>query len=329
VTHASIRWVSVVLVLGPLALTDVAPGQGGPRVNRPGRPRTPCEGSRPRLPDAVTFRLRNRAFAGSEHPDVAVHVPPGFDATRRPGLVLYFHGWQGCVEAALAPADVACADGGPMRPGSNLAAQVDSARINAVVVAIETRPEAQTGEPGELAMPGAPRDLLQELFTERLSEPIGCAIDVDRFDRVVVLAHSGGYQALASVLETGDLPRITEVILLDSLYGAESVFVRWAADDAARFDSRIGAGLRFVDLYTCCGGTVRASRSTAERFKEVFASQGIGEAVYDDDSDHAFDPAALRRAVVFKRVPDEHSDLPRVYVRPLLENAGFARLSGP
>jgi hypothetical protein len=273
--------------------------------------------------------LRSGAFPGSEHADVAVHVPPGFDATRQPGLILYFHGWQGCAEAALASTDVSCADGGTIRRGAGLAAQVDRAAINAVVVAIETRLDMQTGEPGELAMPGAPRSLVQELFVERLSVSLGCAIDPDRFDRIVVMAHSGGYQALASVLETGDLPRITEVILLDALYGGEDIFVRWVADDAARFDPRIRAGLKFVDLYTCCGGTARASRSTLERIRSALGAAGIGQAIYDDDSDRAIDPGGLRRPIVFKRLADEHSDLPRVYVRPLLENAGFASLPAP
>jgi hypothetical protein len=331
VAHTSIlRWAPVALALGPLGLNDLATPQssGGPRLDPSLRPRTACEGNRPRLPDVLTFRLRRSAFP-SQHADVAVHVPQGFDATRRPGLVLYFHGWQGCVEAALAPTDVACTDGGSMRQGGNVAAQVDSARINAVVVAMETREDAQTGEPGELAMPGAPRELLQELFTEKLSGSLGCAIDADRFDRTVVIAHSGGYQALASVLQTGDLPRITEVIMLDALYGGEDVLARWVADDLARFDPRLGAALRLVDLYTCCGGTVRGSRSTLERIREVVGTADIGEPVYYDDSDQAIAPAVLRHPIVFKRVPDEHSDLPRVYVRLLLENAGISRLPGP
>ena len=61
---------------------------------------TACEGLRPPLAQSLLYELRSGAFPGSGRPDVAVHVPPGFDATRRPGVVVYFRGWNGCVQAA-------------------------------------------------------------------------------------------------------------------------------------------------------------------------------------------------------------------------------------
>src|SRR5579863_4685540 len=95
---------------------------------------TACEGGRGALAPILAYHLRAGAFPGSDRPDVAVHVPPGFDATLRPGLVLYFHGWQGCVEAALSATDVACGDDATPRPGADLVAQVDASRINAILV---------------------------------------------------------------------------------------------------------------------------------------------------------------------------------------------------
>jgi len=287
---------------------------------------TACSGRRAPLPDAIMVSLHNGAFPETTHPDVAVHVPPGFDATRRPGLVLYFHGWQGCAAAALSEQDLPCDGAGPLRSASNLARQLDEAEVNAILVAIELRVDAPTGEPGRLAMPAGGRELLRELFAEHLADPLGCALPVDAFDRIVIVAHSGGYQAAASVISQGDLPQVTEVILLDALYGAKEVFARWIADDIARFDARVEARLRFVDLYTCCGGTSELSRSMEREVQEALAEAGLPEEVYADDGDGELDAAALARPVVFKRVPRPHGALPRAYVGRLLEASGFAHI---
>ena len=134
---------------------------------------TACEGARAPLPGALLYELRAGAFPRSGHPDVAVHVPPGFDATRRPGVVVYLHGWNGCVAAALSADEGACREAGPARAGSDLAAQLDAAGVNALLVAIEVRVDERTGEPGGLAMPAGLRDLLRELLGEALAVPSG------------------------------------------------------------------------------------------------------------------------------------------------------------
>jgi hypothetical protein len=264
------------------------------------------------LPPVLSFSLRTAAFPASGHPDVAVHVPPGFDASRAPGIVLYFHGWNGCVGAALADGDTPCTDEGDPHPGAALATQMDQARVNALLIALELRVDAPTGEPGDLAAPGAARAMLREILSERLVEAVGCPIELEAVDRIVVVAHSGGYQAAASVLEFGDVP-VFEVALLDGLYGAEDVFREW-----------LTAGHHFVDVYTCCGGTLARSRAlAADARARAFDFLPAG-GVYDDDGDSELDPGALVHAVVFKRVPSPHGVLAREYVRGIVEGAGFA-----
>jgi hypothetical protein len=318
------RTLCVAVVLSSLGLVDQATEGASARAPA-GKLRTACEGARGPLPGTLAYELRGGAFPGSNRPDVAVHVPPGFDATRRPGLILYLHGWQTCVEAALAPGEVACGDAGSTHPGADLIDQVDGARVNALLVAVEVRADAATGEPGRLAMPGGARSLLRELFVDKLAAPLGCALDPDAVDRILVVAHSGGYQAAAAILRSGDLPRVTEVVLLDALYGGQDIFARWIADDSERFDSRAAEGLRFVDLYTCCGGTVGPSRALLGKTLDIL---GVASVRADDrDSDPTGED--LMAHMLFKRVPESHADLPRVYVRALLENAGFARVSTP
>jgi hypothetical protein len=314
---------SLAVGLAAIAPHDT-PLAGRSTRGRASAPETACEGARGALPAMLPYSLRAGAFPGSGHPDVAVHVPPGFDATSRPGLILYFHGWEGCVASTFAADDEVCSDGGPPRAGSDLAAQVDAAGVNALLVAVELRADMATGEPGALAMPGGLRDLLRELFAGDLRDALGCTLDVDALDRVVVVAHSGGYQAAASVVELGDVPRITEVDLLDALYGADDVFLRWIETQRSRFDPRGVDGLRFVDLFTCCGGTADGSRALAARTGGALHAAGLAGALFVDDGESALDPIQLTHPVVFKRVPDPHGALPRAYLGALARAAGFA-----
>jgi pimeloyl-ACP methyl ester carboxylesterase len=295
---------------------SVAAARGATSALQP--PRTACEGNRGPLPNVLAFALRAGAFPGSGNPDVAVHVPRGFDATRRPGLVLYFHGWNGCVATALGEEDAPCIEGGDVRPASRLAAQIDEARVNALLVAVELSIDQTTGDPGQLAMPGDLRDLLRELFSEHLAETLGCTLDTEQLDRVVVVAHSGGYQAAADALRYGQVLQIGELDLLDALYGADDVFSEWARDAAATLD----VPRRFVDLYTTGGGTLDRSRALAAIARG--AAGAYADRVYDDDRNAELAEGNLARPVVFKRVKQGHSELPEAYLGVLLRAAGFA-----
>ncbi|HZU83227.1 MAG TPA: hypothetical protein VE987_09935 [Polyangiaceae bacterium] len=323
-TRAPLRLLGAVL-----ACAVAAGGADSAADARPGTRRArACEGRREPLPATLTYRLRWAAFAEDAGASVAVHVPPGFDATRRPGLVVYFHGWQGCVGASLADEEAPCTEGGDPRPGAALARQLDESGANALLVAVELRVDLPTGEPGRLAMPGTLRLLLHELFAEHLSGALGCELQVDGLERVVVMAHSGGYQAAASALQFGDLPQVSEVDLLDALYGADDVFARWLRQGVARFDPRAAGARRFVNLYTCCGGTVERSRAMAAAARAAAAAAGWGDAaVYDDDGDGELAGGTLRRSFVSKRVPRAHGELPRQYARELFEAAGFERIA--
>jgi hypothetical protein len=107
-------------------------------------------------------------------------------------------------------------------------------------------------------------------------------------------------------------------VLLDALYGAREVFEEWV-DRAGR-----GTRRRFVDLYTCCGGTDAASRTLAAR------ARALGASVFDDDSGGGDPtPEALAHDLVFVRVPHAHDELPRALTRSVVAAAGFAPLRAP
>ena len=232
---------------------------------------------------------------------------------------MYFHGWNGCVAASVGDDDLPCTPGLDPRRASRLSGQIDEARINALLVAVELRVDAPSGDSGMLILHGGLRDLLRELLVERLAPRLGCVLETDELDRVVVVAHSGGYQAAASAVRYGEIPQISEVDLLDAFYGANDVFSDWAVQAVRTLDRP----RRFVDLYTDTGGTLERSRALAAIARA--AAGGFGARVVVDDTDADLSEESLGRPVVFKRVPRPHSELPRAYLRDIVRASGFAR----
>src|SRR5207244_3549004 len=49
------------------------------------------------LDPLLLYELSAAPYPADGHPDVAVHVPPGFDPARAPGLAIFFHGFNNCV----------------------------------------------------------------------------------------------------------------------------------------------------------------------------------------------------------------------------------------
>jgi hypothetical protein len=63
------------------------------------------------------------------------------------------------------------------------------------------------------------------------------------------------------------------------------------------------------------------------RVRDILGGAGLAEVVHDDDGEAHVSRGDLSGSVVFKRVAEGHSDLPRIYVRALLESAGFASIA--
>ncbi|MCL2447699.1 MAG: hypothetical protein FWD17_01995 [Polyangiaceae bacterium] len=324
---ASSRRYAVALAMagGAATIAGAAVHGNNPETSkdRRDRPAAACRAAPLSEARQLSLRLESGAFPGSPNPDVELHIPAGFDATRHPGIVVYFHGWMGCAAAALAPKETPCRAGGEPRRPSGIAMQADAAGVNAAVVAVELRADMPTGEPGQLAMPGALRRLLNDVLSQGIAPATGCPVDIEQVDRVVVIAHSGGYQAAAAAIAAGDVPQIREVVLLDALYGADEVFGRWVRDDATGFapDAPAASRLRWVDLYTCCGGTADGSKALAQSLAPSLSAAGASVTLDDGPGDLA--PAMLDQSVVFKRVPRAHEELPRAYVQAIMKAAGF------
>jgi hypothetical protein len=277
----------------------------------------------PNVPPLLFFNLRAGAFPDAGHPDVAVHVPKGFDPSNHPGLLVFFHGFDNCVANIMGSVDSPCTPDAAARDALHLMDQVDAARINAILVAVELRFDQSTGDPGQLANKGDFHALLHELFAEHLNALLGASLDVTSFDPIVVGTHSGGYQATAMALSVGDVPQIREIDLLDSLYGETAIFDTWMQSNIARFAPGRADGLRLMNVYTSTGGTEANSRAMEANAAAWLADAGLSSSLFDDNTTDTLDAATYAHPVLFKLTSLAHGDVPKYYFQEFAQASGF------
>jgi hypothetical protein len=277
-------------------------------------------------PPVFYYQLDAAAFPDASTPSVAVHIPPGFDPSQRPGLIVFFHGWDNCVTNVLGSVDSPCVDGGAARVAMHLADQIDGAKVNAILVAVELEVDMSTGDPGQLAVPGTFKAMLHELLTDHLDAVLGCPLDVSSLDRIVLSSHSGGYWATASVLSMSDIPQIREVDLLDSLYGELPSFYGWVQANLAHFNHASVEEVRWRDIYTTTGGTDLLSQTMANDVQGWLDDAGLGSQELDDRTTDTLDAGAYIHPVVFKLTDLGHDQVPQFYVQELAKASGFASI---
>jgi hypothetical protein len=280
----------------------------------------------PAIPPLLLFDLRAGAFPDAGHPDVAVHVPRGFDPWNHPGLVVFFHGFDNCVKNVVGSVDTECTPDAGARDALHLSDQLDAARVNAILVAVELPYDASTGAAGQLAKPGDFHALLHELFTEHMDALLGRALDVADFDPIVVATHSGGYEAAAMAISVGQVPQIREVDLFDSLYGDTAIFDTWVHANEGRFAPQRTDGLRFMNVYTQNGGTEPNSRAMEANVAEWLGDAGLSSSLLDDNVTDTLEAGAFAHPVIFKLTSLPHGDVPKVYFQIFASHAGFTPL---
>jgi hypothetical protein len=279
---------------------------------------TPCPVM---LAATKTFQVPSAPFPGTNHPDVLVRVPPGFDACNRPGLVVFFHGFDNCVTNVAGSVDSACSPDGGVRPAAHLSDQLDQAHVNALLFAVQLAFDAPTSDPGQLATAGDFQTLVHDVFAA-LSPSLGRPLAPADLDRIVVASASGGYGAAAAVLAQGGLG-LREVDLYDSLLGDTVTFAGWIQSNAPRFAPARSDGLRFVDLYTAGGGTETQSLALAATANAALADAGLTGALSDQRDGGGL---VLTAPIVFALTPVAHDDVPRSDFGTVLGAAGFAPL---
>ena len=191
--------------------------------------------------------------------------------TSRGPLVVYLHGFGGSAAAV----------------GAALAPMFAAVRVPPLVAIPQLGPKS---EPGDLTDPGALARLIADL-----QKTLGPAVA----GPAILLAHSGGYRTAAAFVDHGGAP-VRAVGLLDTLYGEEAVFERYARK-----------GGRFANVYG--PSTEALSVPLGQR---LVAALGPAVAIVGTNA------TALGHRVATFPSAVGHPEVPARYVTPMLDAFG-------
>jgi hypothetical protein len=228
----------------------------------------------------LTANTRVAAFRRGDAPSVLVHAPSGFDPTAPLHLVVFLHGYNGCVEVLAASGAARCRPGDPERDGYGIAGRHDEAHTNTLLVIPQLAFNRRQGDPGCFGRSGCFRRFLQELLGETLQKQLGGPRSLRDVGSLTLVAHSAGYRSAIAILQHGEVaPLVRNVVLMDALYGE--------AEDYARWLIHAGNDTRLVSIYL--GGTKTA---VGNRTLLRLAKRSLGSARV-----RTFDAAALPSAI--------------------------------
>lgn len=275
--------------------------------------------------DAATLSLtlQHGAFPPTaDHPSAVAHIPPGFDPTPPLNLVVYLHGWNNCALNVAGAVDSSCNPqaGTPIRPASHLLEQFDAAKRNALLLIPEVKFDAASGDPGALGKSGGFAAMLTEVL-KQLAPQLG-QISLQQLGQVVVFSHSGAYQPAAAMATAGGVP-LTEIALLDSLYGQQAAFQAWIQEDITGF-ALPTPKRRFASVYTQDGGTLSNNHAFATAAAKWLASEP--DTLLDDHTSTTWPPASYQHGVLFKYSALTHHGVTLYYFGQLLKNGGLPTL---
>jgi D-alanyl-D-alanine carboxypeptidase/D-alanyl-D-alanine-endopeptidase (penicillin-binding protein 4) len=227
-------------------------------------------------------RYHDEFFSAAEHysdSTVAMFIPTNFRATDKVDFVVHFHGWRNTVAGALEQ--------------FHLAEQLVDSGKNAILVVPQGPRLAPDSFGGKLEDTNGFKLFMAEAM-ETLRARGFLAQRRSELGNVILSAHSGGYHAVAAILDHGGLAeKIREVWLFDALYGGAENFAAWQKSQNGRL----------VDIYTDHGGTKEESE------KLIATLRGGLDRVFAAEDTNA--PAQVLRTnrLVFLHTDMAHNDV--------------------
>jgi hypothetical protein len=205
---------------------------------------------------------------------VKLFIPKGFLPKKVVDLVFFFHGWYSSADDAERAFD--------------LTRQFAASGINALLILPETARYAPDSFAGKLEERGGferfAKDLLEGLASKKYLRK---ALP----GRIMLACHSGGYRAVAKVLEQGDLRgHVEEVYLFDALFGGHAMFYNWIL---------AGRG-RFVAVYSEEGDTLR----NTDKFVASLRTASVPVEISEDAPGKA--ASALKSRITFLKSGNDH-----------------------
>ena len=256
----------------------------------------------------MAAQLTHAAYRTVGSPSVIVHAPAGFDARAPLRLVVFLHGYNGCVSVLMGRGEVACKPGDRPREGWDLGRYHDAAHTNSLFVVPQLAYLKRDGRPGAFARPGGFRAFLEELLAGPLAPLLGGPRKLADVARIDLMAHSAGYQTALAIMEEGGLAAglLQSVVLFDALYAETPRFARYVAQHARQ-------GLRFVVISLANGIPDRESRLLAAALR---AKLGKAQVITTDASGIA-QTVALHPIVIAQGKPP-HRLVPAAHLAEVL-----------
>lgn len=174
---------------------------------------------------------------------VAIFVPKGFHRSDKVDFVVHFHGWGNHVERVLSQ--------------YHLVSQfVDSGR-NAILVVPQGPYDARDSFDGKLEDAGGFKRFMGDVMATLRDKGV---IHDEPVGSIVLSGHSGGYEAMSSIVARGGMSEnIKEVILFDALYAGTENFMAW-------FDKY--PDRKIINIYTEHGGTKKETEKLIAELKQ-------------------------------------------------------------
>ena len=161
---------------------------------------------------------------------VGIFVPKGFRKTRTTDFVVHFHGWRNHVVKVFSDYD--------------LIEQFSEAGRNAILVVPQGPYDVPDSFDGKLEDENGFKRFMGDVMKTLRERGI---IDAKEPGKIILSAHSGGYQVLSSIVARGGMSeKVREVWLFDALYAGTENFVAWFNHYPSR---------KLIDIYTDHGGT--------------------------------------------------------------------------
>lgn len=250
--------------------------------------------------------LQTAAYRTPGAPSAIVHAPRGFDARAPLHLVVFLHGYNGCVNVLMGQGESRCKPKAPERDGWDLGSHHDAASTNTLFVVPQLAFLQRNGAPGAFGKRGGFRAFLEELLSDTLVRELGGRRTLRDVASITLIAHSAGYQTALAIAELGGVRgQLKAIVLLDALYAETDRYARVVETLTPR-------GLRFVSLYLARGTPRTESQRLYRRLK-----RSLGPVVEEVET------ADLARAVASKQVvfalgKPPHRLLPQSHLSELL-----------
>jgi hypothetical protein len=281
-------------------------------------PRAVADAAQPRREPQTTWTLRVASAPFPAHPDVLVHAPATFDATGPIHVVVFLHGWFGCVGVVAGNEPAPCTPGGPVRYAMDVVNQFDRSHVDALLLIPQLAFDAASSAPGRLGETGGLRDLLRDvLAAPELASRLAGRTSLDRVGNIVLVGHSGAYVPLALALEHGRI-EVHEVHMLDALYRDRLELDDWVRRHAREFSTTLAAPRRLTFVYTDREGTGPLTRSVLQRLAALLPAGDRARSVTEHAVLELPTPEIYDVPMFALRTPVAHEDVPRVFLAPLL-----------